>query len=82
MTDRRRAREVALQLLYESDRNPHAPSERAERFVEERLRRPELRQFAGDLVAGVRTKRAELDARIEAVAQNWSLGRMSPVEQG
>ena len=81
MTARRRAREVALQLLYESDRNPHAPSGLTARFVEQRLRGPELRQFAADLVAGVASKRPELDARIEAVAQNWTLSRMSPVDR-
>lgn len=81
MARRSRAREVALQLLYETDRNPHVLAELDRRFVEQRLRGVDLRQFAADLVAGVLAKQEQLDRAIEEVAQNWSLSRMTPIDR-
>jgi N utilization substance protein B len=81
MARRSRAREVALQLLYEMDRNEVRPEDRDRQFVEARLRGDALRQFAFDLVAGVCTKRAELDRLIQEAAQNWTLSRMTPVDR-
>ncbi|MBI3464870.1 MAG: transcription antitermination factor NusB [Planctomycetes bacterium] len=81
MARRSRAREVALQLLYETDRNPQVPQGLDERFVRERLRGAELRQFAGELIGGVRAKREQLDRLVQEVAQNWSLSRMTPVDR-
>jgi N utilization substance protein B len=81
MARRSRAREVALQLLYEVDRNPGSPLEREREFVEKRLRGSSLRQFALDLVAGVRTKLDSIDSVIQQVAQNWTLGRMTPIDR-
>ena len=81
MARRSRAREVALQLLYEVDRNPAALEERDREFVESRLRGAALRQFAFDLVAGVRTKREQIDKLIQQVAEHWSLGRMTPIDR-
>ena len=81
MARRSRAREVALQLLYELDRNPATPENRDRGFVDSRLRGAGLRQFAMDLIAGVRTKRDEIDRIITESAQNWSLGRMTPIDR-
>ena len=81
MARRSRAREVALQVLYEIDRNPHVPEGLDERFVRERLRGADLRQFASDIIAGVRTKREQLDRLVLEIAQNWSLSRMTPIDR-
>jgi N utilization substance protein B len=81
MPRRSRAREVALQLLYEADRNPGASKERDREFVEARLRGSTLREFALDLVAGVRAKLESIDEIIQAVAQNWTLSRMTPIDR-
>jgi N utilization substance protein B len=40
-----------------------------------------LRQFAQNLVDGVRAKREPIDQIIEQVAQNWSLTRMTPIDR-
>lgn len=81
MAKRSRAREIALQLLFRTDRNPHTADDLDERFIRERLRGAELQQFAADLIAGVRTKREQLDRLVQEVAQNWSLSRMAPVDR-
>jgi N utilization substance protein B len=81
MARRSRAREVALQLLYQTDRNPESPAERIDQFLRERLRDDDVRQFAGELIAGVQQHQAQLDETIEGVAENWSLHRMTPVDR-
>ena len=81
MARRSRAREVALQLLYEADRNPGSPQEREREFVEKRLHGSPLRQFALDLVAGVRSNLESIDRVIQQVAQNWTLSRITPIDR-
>ena len=81
MARRTRAREVALQVLYETDRNPQVPGDLDRRFIEQRLRGSDLRRFAGELVSGVRAQREPLDRLIQQVAENWSVSRMSPVDR-
>jgi N utilization substance protein B len=82
-TRRSRAREVALQLLFQRDQNP-TPVARpdVERFVRDRLLDDgELAEFCLSLLDGVVEKQAELDQRISAAAENWRIGRMLPVDR-
>ncbi len=81
MTRRSRAREVALQILYQDDLNPgHSPAQTDE-FLENRLLAAELKQFARSLVAGVRRNRCELDQLLSQTADHWSLGRMAATDR-
>ena len=81
MARRTRAREVALQILYQDDLNPrHNPNDDA-RFVDNRLQAPELVEFAGSLIDGVRRNRAELDHLLEQTADHWSLERMAATDR-
>jgi N utilization substance protein B len=81
MARRTRAREVALQVLYQDDLNPaHASADEA-RFVAGRLQAPELIEFAGSLIAGVRRNRAELDQLLSQTADHWSLERMAATDR-
>jgi transcription antitermination protein NusB len=81
MFRRSRAREVAFQVLYQDDLNPRGEPAEGDRFIQRRLRAEEMRQFARELVAGVRRNRAELDALVERVAANWSLQRMAATDR-
>lgn len=81
MTRRRRAREVALQVLFEDDLNPRVNPAAADEVLLRRLRTPELVELSRALVAGVRRNRAELDALIEKTAENWSLSRMAVTDR-
>ena len=81
MTGRTRAREVALQLLYGEDLNPLLDSGPVEAFINGRIADPRLRSFARDLVAGVHTKRSQLDQLISEIAENWKIERMSPIDR-
>jgi N utilization substance protein B len=81
MTRRRRAREVALQLLFQYDINPNVPRPALERFVQERLNDAEASTFALSLYDGARAHSADIDARLSAVAENWRLPRMAAVDR-
>ncbi len=81
MARRSRAREVALQVLYQDDLNPqHNPAD-ADRFLRDRLRVAELIEFGNSLVAGVRRNRPELDHVLSQTADHWSLERMAATDR-
>jgi transcription antitermination protein NusB len=81
MSRRSRAREVALQVLYQDDLNPAMNPGVADAFLASRLRFDELIEFARSLVAGVRRNRSELDARLARTAEHWSLERMATTDR-
>ena len=81
MARRSKAREVALQMLYQYDLNPDVPAEAVRQQVQERLPDELLSRFAWKLFAGTLEVRAELDAKIEALAVNWTLKRMAPTDR-
>lgn len=75
--DRRNARIVVVQILYQDDVNPEHNPAWDEEWMKRRLRHPELVAFAKSLLAGVRLYQREIDDRLSAVAENWSLSRMA-----
>jgi N utilization substance protein B len=81
MSRRSRARQVALQVLYQDDLNPQASPAAGETLIAKRLRSEELMEFARSLISGVRQKRQELDDLLEAVAENWALKRMAATDR-
>jgi N utilization substance protein B len=81
MSRRSRAREVALQILFEDEVNPRASMEATKRFVSGRLNAPELEEFCLSLILGVRRNQTELDALLSKTADNWSLARMAATDR-
>jgi transcription antitermination protein NusB len=81
MSRRSRAREVALQILFEDDVNPRASVEDIKKFLSNRLNAPELEEFCLSLIQGVRRNQAELDELLTKTADNWSLGRMAATDR-
>ena len=81
MARRSRAREVALQVLFQDDINPPDTAATTARFLESRLKHPELIEFAKSLIAGVRRNREELDGILRKIASNWSLERMATTDR-
>ncbi len=81
MTGRRRARETALQVLYQDDLNPPMDEMVIDAFIRGRLRQAELIEFAWSLVNGVRRNRVELDTLLEQTADNWNLRRMAAIDR-
>jgi N utilization substance protein B len=81
MTRRSRAREVALQLLFQSDHNPTVDRSAIERFVHDRLREGDLVPFCLGIYDGVVAHLAEIDERLTRAAENWRLSRMAGVDR-
>ena len=78
---RSRAREVALQLLFQRDLNPRVARQLIERFAHERLDDAELEAFALSLYDGTCQHHADVDARLSRAAENWRLHRMAAVDR-
>lgn len=81
MNRRTRAREIALQVLYQDDLNPRTNPAVGDQFIHRRLRTPELREFSRHLVAGVRRHRDHIDQTLEQTASNWSVNRMAVTDR-
>jgi len=77
MTRRSRAREVALQLLFQHDVNPGVPRTVIERFVRDRLTNPPAEAFCLTLFDGVVKNIDKIDLRLTAASDNWKLQRMA-----
>jgi N utilization substance protein B len=81
MTRRSRAREVALQLLFQRDQNATVDRPATERFVHDRLRDANLEAFCLGLFDGVATHQADIDKRLADAAENWRVARMATVDR-
>ncbi len=78
---RSRAREVALQVLYQHEQNPGYPSDQIERFIRRRLTDPVLRDYAHELINGSQKHRDRIDELISKVAENWRIDRMAAIDR-
>lgn len=81
MGQRRRSREMALQILYQMEVIDAPPSE-AIRLYYECFDSPlELRPFCEEIVNGVYLHRQEIDRLISSTSEHWRLERMSIVDR-
>ena len=78
---RTRAREVALQVLYQFDQNGAVAPEDVDRFIRRRLTDETLQGFARHIVAGVRGKQLQIDELISNAAENWRIDRMAAIDR-
>jgi N utilization substance protein B len=80
MSARRKGRELALQVLYQLDMSGGASEQALHSFAESFDHTPKARQFGEDLVRGVLSRRAEIDACIAAASEHWRLERLSRID--
>ena len=81
MSSRRRAREIALQVLYQLDLNPGDPDEALELYEDQLGIPKDTYAFVRLLVKGVSRKRNLIDRIIEGASYNWRLNRMAVVDR-
>jgi transcription antitermination factor NusB len=82
MGRRRKARELALQLLYQLDvQGEDDPQPHLDDFWLRHPVDPEARDFAESLVRGTKMHAAEIDELIARYAENWELDRMAVVDR-
>ena len=81
MGQRRRAREHALQLLYQIDQTGSSPHEVFHEFWLDQKAGQDSREFAERLVLGVIEERWEMDRLIAGSAEHWRIERMAVVDR-
>ena len=81
MTVRRRAREIALQVLYQLDIGQGVPQEALAAYFENFRPSEKAREFCRRLIEGVSQHGEEIDRLIEENAENWTLKRMAVVDR-
>ncbi len=78
---RRRARELALQMLFQAEFTPpSAASELLRRFQEEFDVPKDVVEYADLLVQGIFLHRDKLDETIQASSSHWKIARMALVD--
>jgi len=79
---RRKAREFALQLLFQTDFTKNALERKdLEEFWSGKTVTPEVREFTESLVQGTLEKLDDIDMTIEKATKNWLLKRMAAVDR-
>lgn len=81
MKARRKAREIALQFLYQWEvRGDEVLPEMTEVLVRDR-RTPDVVEYVETLVHGTIQRLDEIDPLIDGAAEHWSLARMAVVDR-
>ena len=76
----RRARVVALQVLFSNDLNPG--QQMPEDMISERVKKDEEQiRYAHRLIEGVTLRKKELDSLIESVLVNWRFSRLAETDK-
>jgi N utilization substance protein B len=82
VTRRRKAREVALQFLYQLDLQSEAdPAPHGAEFWARHPLDEDVREFADAIVRGTKTAQGEIDAIIARFTEHWDLERMAVVDR-
>lgn len=80
LTARRQARELALQVLFQTE---FAPQINYQTFLEvfEQSLDPEVISYADLLATGVQANKAAIDAKIQSSSAHWKVERMATIDR-
>lgn len=78
---RRKARELALQILFQMDLSGHDLERALADAVEREEPAPAVKEFAERLVRGFAAHREEIDAEIARRSREWTLERLAAVDR-
>ncbi len=81
MGARRKARELALQMLYQFDMSGNPPDQIIDTFEELAKSKPNTREFATKIFLGTIDHMPEIDKMLTEQADNWRLSRMAVVDR-
>ena len=81
MKRRSRARELALQALYQVDLTKNEDRAAIDKFLDDQEAEEEPREFARSLVHGTLDNQTEIDEMISEVTQNWAISRMAVIDR-
>ncbi|MBI1745867.1 MAG: transcription antitermination factor NusB [Acidobacteria bacterium] len=78
---RRKARECAVQMLFQYDMSGGAVADVPAKFWAMNSQAAEVMEFANQLFSGTVARLAEIDNSIRAHATNWRMDRMAAVDR-
>ena len=81
MGARRKARELALQMLYQHDMSGNAPDTIVATFEDLQKSKPNTREFATKIFKGTVENLPKIDEMIVQQADNWRIERMAVVDR-
>lgn len=81
MRRRTRARELAVQFLYQLDLRQETSLVDLDDFLESECKDRDARRFAKRLIEGAATSRKAIDDVLRVVARNWDLERMAVLDR-
>jgi transcription antitermination protein NusB len=81
MGARRKARELALQMLFQYDMSGNSPDQIVETFEELQKSKANTREFAEKIFRGTVNFTTSIDEMIQQQAENWRLSRMAAVDR-
>jgi len=81
MGARRKARELALQMLFQFDMSGNGPDMIIDTFEDLQKSKPNTREFAVKIFRGTVDHLERIDEMITAQADNWRLSRMAVVDR-
>src|SRR5260221_13027202 len=81
MGARRKARELAVQMLYQYDLSGNLPDTIVSTFEELQKSKPNTREFATKIFHATVAHIATIDEMIQQQADNWRLSRMAVVDR-
>ena len=81
MGARRKARELALQMLYQHDVSGNPPDSIISTFDDLQKSKPNTREFAIRVFKGTVEHMEKIDDMIQQQAENWRMSRMAVVDR-
>ena len=81
MASRRKARELALQMLFQWEVGAHPPAHVLATFLSGRDLDPNIESFTRELFEGAAAEAESLDKQIQENSPNWKMDRMAAVDR-
>ncbi|HDT13049.1 MAG TPA: transcription antitermination factor NusB [Candidatus Aminicenantes bacterium] len=81
MGQRRKARECALQILFQLEFNAGDPKDILKGYWERQKVPAQVRAYGSWIVETIAARGEEIDAAIQAASKNWRLARMAVVDR-
>jgi N utilization substance protein B len=81
MGKRRKAREAALQILFQTEFNDSPIGDVLNLFWKNKKTDKEMREFSRTLVENVLAHKEEIDSAIQFVSEHWRVSRMAVIDR-
>jgi transcription antitermination protein NusB len=81
MASRRKARELALQMLFQWEMGKHTPEHVVQTFLKNRRLDDDVAKFARGLFEGAAAESTSIDELIASHSTNWRVERMAAVDR-